>query len=69
MEDDDIAPNTYEYIQLIQSVWAESHGWYTIFQNSVQRLDFLPIPTGSAVGIWRNNVVFHFAGSSTDKQN
>ena len=31
----------------------------------VYRHDILPIPTGSAVCILRNSLVFHFAGSST----
>ena len=32
MEDEDIAPNTYNYIQLIQSVWAESRAC-TLYWN------------------------------------
>ena len=40
MEDEDIAPNTY--IQLIQSVWAESHA-SSLCSSMVNRHDFLPI--------------------------
>ena len=68
MEDEDSAPCKYRpYLQLIQSVSAESP---TSTQNSsiVYRHDFLPIPTGSAVGIWRNVLVFHFVSTSTLKR-
>ena len=61
MEDEDIAPNT---IQLIQLAWAESHAC-TLNLNILYRHDFLPLPTGSAVCIWHNILVFHFAMLST----
>ncbi len=47
-------------IQLVQSVWAESRT-ITLYSSIVNRHDFLSIPTGSAVCIWRNILVFHFA--------
>ena len=37
---------------------------YTIFWNIVNWRDFLPIPTGSAVCIWRKILIFHFASLS-----
>ena len=61
MEDEDIAP--CKYIQLIHSVLAES-GENTQYSSLVYRPDFLPIPTGSALCIWRNSLVFHFASYS-----
>ena len=61
MEDEDLAPNMY--IKLIQSVWTES-STSTLYSSIVYRHDFLTIPTGSAVCIWRNILVFHFVGPS-----
>ena len=56
------------YIQLIQSVWAESRSgivhYLGIFNDIAYRHDFVHIPTGSAVCIWRNILVFHFASYS-----
>ena len=55
--------NCANYMQLIQSLWAKSSActlyWYIVYWR-----DFLPTMTGSAVYIWRNSLVFHFAGSS-----
>ena len=36
-----------------------------LLSSIVYRHDFLPIPSGSAVCIWHNILIFHFAGSST----
>ena len=57
MKDEDIAPNTY--LLLIKSVWVESctNTHYTILQQ-------YSIPTGSAVCIWHNILVFHFTSYS-----
>ena len=48
MEEENIAPTTVQYIQLIQSVSTESHAC-TPYWNIVYWRDFLPIPTGSVV--------------------
>ena len=48
---------------LLQSVLAESRAC-TLYWNIVRWRNFWPIPTGSAIRIWRNILVFHFAGSS-----
>ena len=53
------------YIQLIQLVpMRRKLRQYTIYSSIVHMHDFLPMPTGSAVCIWCNILVFHFAGSS-----
>ena len=62
MDDEGIAPNTY--LQLIQWVWTGRHAC-KLYWNIVYWRDFPPIPTGSAVNIGLNSLVFHFAGSST----
>jgi len=46
--------NCAKYIQLVQSVWAESRACTRIYWNIVYWRDFLLLPTGSAVYIWRN---------------
>ena len=51
------------YIQLIQSVWAESRAC-TLYSSLVNMHDFLSIPTGSDVSVSRNSLVFHFVSSS-----
>ena len=50
-------------MQLIQSVWTGSRACKLSWIIGYLR-DFLPILTESAVCIWRNSLVFHFAGSS-----
>ena len=55
--------NCAKYIQLIQLVWTESRA-STQYSSIVYWHDFLPMPTVLAVFIWRNIIIFHFAGSS-----
>ena len=54
------------YIQLIQSVGAESRAC-TLYSSLVYMHDFLSIPTGSDVSVSRNSLVFHFVSSSNLK--
>ena len=53
-------------MQLIQLERAESSDRkYTMYSSIMYGDDFLPIPTGSAVCICHNILVFHFMSSST----
>ena len=64
MEDEDIAPNMY--IQLIQSVWAESRPSTLYFSMcTVTTFCLYSYRLGLLYKcIWRKILVFHFAGSS-----
>ena len=58
MEDEEIEANihTADTVGTVASV-------PTLFFSIVYRHDFLYIETGSAVCIWLNSLVYHFAGS------
>ena len=63
MEDEDIAPNTHSWFSRFGQKVAPMHFihvWCTLYRH-----DFLPIPTGSAVCIWRQILAFHFVSSSS----
>jgi len=72
MEDKDIAPNTYSWSSRYGKNVAPVHyipvpvGTFGI-QARLSAQKYLP--TGSAVCIWQNFLVFHFEGSSMKKKN
>ena len=67
MEDEDFAPNTY--LQLIQSVWAESRA-STLYSSILYVHARLSAHTYwiSCMYIWRNILVFYFASYSIKHQ-
>ena len=63
MEDEGIETNTY--IQLIQSLWTESRGLYTILEYSATGATFCPFQLDQLyLCICLNALFFHFASSS-----